>query len=209
MSWIKLDDQWMDHPKMILVGRDARDMWLASVTYCSKHLTDGFFSDKLLPQLAVMAGVDVAKVWQFATALVEVCLWDACDGGYMVHDYLEYNPTKEQALATREARKEAGRAGGVAKASKMASKNVAKPKQNSSKSLPPPRTPIPEELREESAAPAKPDAAAKPKRKQLSPEDKALADKAKTLVCTFADVSQIPVIQKEWPRYMRKAKERA
>lgn len=124
MSWIKLDDQWMDHPKVIEAGRDARDMWLASITWCAKHLTDGKFSANLLPSLAVAAGVDVANCQTFASVLVGVGLWDATQDGYSVHDYLDYNPSKEQALATREARKEAGRAGGIAKASKMPSKNV-------------------------------------------------------------------------------------
>jgi hypothetical protein len=134
MSWVKLDDQWMDHPKIIMAGRDARDMWLASITWCSKHLTDGYFPVDLLPSLAVAAGVDVANCQTFATRLLEVGLWDASGTDYTVHDYLDYNPSKEQALATREARKEAGRAGGVAKASKMPSKPLAKTYQNSTPS---------------------------------------------------------------------------
>jgi len=130
MSWIKLDDQWMDHPKIIKAGRDARDMWLASITWCAKHLTDGYFPKDLLTSLAVSAGIDVANCQTFATRLVEVSLWDATSDGYMVHDYLDYNPTKEQALATKSARKEAGRAGGLAKSlansQQNPSKNVAK-----------------------------------------------------------------------------------
>lgn len=130
MSWIKLDDQWMDHPKIIAAGRDARDMWLASLTYCSKHLTDGYFNKKLLPSLAVMAGLDVANCQDFASVLLEVGLWDATDNGYTVHDYLVYNPSKEQALATRNARKAAGSVGGKQKASKMLANGLAKSYQN-------------------------------------------------------------------------------
>lgn len=126
MAWIKLDDNWMDHPKIIRAGRDARDMWLASITWCAKHLTDGYFPKNLLPQLAVMAGIDVANCQSFANVLLEVCLWDASGDQYIVHDYLDYNPSKEQATATKEARKQAGMAGGKQKASKMASKIVAK-----------------------------------------------------------------------------------
>jgi hypothetical protein len=126
MSWIKLDDNWMDHPKIILAGRDARDMWLASITWCAKHLTDGYFPKNLLPQLAVMAGIDVANCYTFATRLLDVCLWDASGDNYMVHDYLDYNPTKEQAQATREARKEAGSRGGKQKASNLLSKTPSK-----------------------------------------------------------------------------------
>lgn len=143
MSWIKLDDQWMDHPKIVKAGRDARDMWLASITWCAKHLTDGFFPKELLPSLAVSAGIDVANCQSFATTLVGLCLWDVTDFGYCVHDYLDYNPSKEQAEATKVARSQAGRAGGIAKASKNLANNVAKSQQNPSKSLPRPRPPTP------------------------------------------------------------------
>ena len=138
MPWIKLDDQWMDHPKIVRAGRDARDMWLASITWCAKHLTDGHFPPELLPALATMAGIDVANCQTFARALLDVCLWEFDEKQYTVHDYLEYNPTKSQAIATKEARKIAGTAGGLAKASKTPSKilakHLAKPKQKSAPS---------------------------------------------------------------------------
>jgi DnaD/phage-associated family protein len=131
MPWIKLDDNWMDHPKIIRVGRDARDMWLASISWCAKHLTDGIFPSELLPTLSIMAGIDVANCQTFANLLLDACLWEIVDDKYQVHDYLDYNPSKEQAESTKTARKEAGKAGGVAKASK----NVAKSKQNPSKTV--------------------------------------------------------------------------
>jgi len=149
MSWIKLDDQWMDHPKIIRAGRDARDMWLASITWCAKHLTDGYFPAELLPSLAVSAGVDVANCQTFAKTLLDVCLWESTNSQYYIHDYLDYNPTKEQTEANRIARSEAGRAGGIAKASKMPSKTLANGKQNPGKSLPRPRTPSPVKNKEE------------------------------------------------------------
>lgn len=139
MPWIKLDDHWMDHPKIVRAGRDARDMWLASITWCAKHLTDGYFPAELLPSLAVSAGVDVANCQTFAKTLLDVCLWEVEENQYHIHDYLEYNPTKEQAEATRLARAAAGKAGGLAKSkqrpskllSKTPSKAVAKVKQKS------------------------------------------------------------------------------
>lgn len=127
MPWIKLDDQWMDHPKIVKAGRDARDVWLASLTWCARHLTDGHFPAELLPSLAITAGVDVANCQTFASALVEVCLWERTENGYHIHDYNDYNPTKEQSEATKKARSEAGRVGGVSKS--------AKSKQNPGKTL--------------------------------------------------------------------------
>lgn len=156
MSWIKLDDQWMDHPKIIRAGRDARDMWLASLTWCAKHLTDGVFPAELLPALAVAAGINVANCQELATVLVEVCLWESHDGSYLIHDYLEYNPSKEQVESNKKARSKAGRAGGLAKASKTPSKTLAKSKQNSA--------PSPSPIKDKSADALLPEEAQKPKR---------------------------------------------
>ena len=134
MPWIKLDDQWMDHPKIIRAGRDARDMWLASITWCAKHSTDGFFPPELLPSLYIMAGIDVANCQTLASTLLEVCLWERTETAYHIHDYLNYQPTKEQTEINKKARSDAGRAGGVAKASKTPSKTLAKSWQKSAPS---------------------------------------------------------------------------
>ncbi len=148
MPWIKLDDQWMDHPKIIRAGRDARDIWLASLTWCARHLTDGHFPAELLPSLAVTAGVDVANCQTFASLLVDVCLWESTETGYHIHDYNDYNPTKEQAEATKKARTEAGRVGGIAKASKTPSKTLANGKQNSAPSPSPSPLPTKKETKD-------------------------------------------------------------
>jgi hypothetical protein len=55
-----------------------------------------------------------------------VGLWEVVPDGYMVHDYLDYQPSKERVEATREARAEAGAKGGRQAA---ASKNVANSQQ--------------------------------------------------------------------------------
>jgi len=101
-------------------------MWLASITWCAKHLTDGYFPKELLPSLAVSAGIDVANCQTFARTLLDVCLWELHEDQYCIHDYLEYNPTKEQAEATKIARAAAGKAGGIAKAKQMSSKLLSK-----------------------------------------------------------------------------------
>ncbi len=131
MSWVKLDDQFFFNRKIIKAGRDARDLYLASLAYCAGQLTDGFVPAEALPLLHVMAGIANDK--QIASKLLSTGLWEASDNGYIVHDYLKYNPTKEQVEITREARAEAGSRGGRAKYSKMPSKRLAKGKQNGSK----------------------------------------------------------------------------
>lgn len=159
---------------MIAAGRDARDMWLAALTYCARHLTDGYFHQNLLPSLAVMAGVDVANCQTFANALLDVGLWEIEGDVYHIHDYTDYNPTKEQAETTKKARAEAGRAGGVAKASKTSSKVLAKPLAKSKqKSAPYPYPSLINTDPSGANAPAPPEEKPKkPKREKTPPDER-------------------------------------
>lgn len=145
MSWVKLDDQFFFNSKIVRAGRDARDLYIAGLAYCAGQLTDGFIPSEALPLLAVMAGV--ANVQQNSSKLLDVKLWESAYGGYAIHDYLNYNPSKEEVLATREARAEAGARGGYAKAdnakqnpSKVPSKILAKVCPDPSPSPTPTRT---------------------------------------------------------------------
>ena len=103
MGWAKFDDQYATHPK--LVGDlEARGLDAAGICQCAKDLTDGFVSDTTL--LLIAAGA--RQPHAIAMRLVLRDRWSRDDdrGGYWIHDYLEYNPTREQELARREADKQ-------------------------------------------------------------------------------------------------------
>ena len=115
MTWVKVDDQFYDHPKAIKAGRDGRDLFIAGLCYCAAQLTDGFIAAESVPLIAAKAGIPNAK--KAATTLVSVGFWDSVDGGYSVHEYLEYNPSGDKIKADRAAAKEHGlREGGLAAA---------------------------------------------------------------------------------------------
>jgi len=99
MSWVKIDDQFFSHPKVLRAGRDARDLYLAALTYCARFLTDGFVQEESLGQLASLAGIE--DVTASVTALLTCDMWETCKGGYRIHDYLDYNPSAEQVKAKR------------------------------------------------------------------------------------------------------------
>ena len=132
MAWAKLDDGFADHPKVIEAGPLASWLFVCGLTYCARQLTDGFIP---AGQMRKLADVDNAK--ELAQTLVSVGLWEECDGGYMIHDYLEYNPSRERVLATREVRAEVGSRGGKQKAANAATvlkeEAAAETKQNASK----------------------------------------------------------------------------
>lgn len=122
MTWAKLDDQFFSHPKVIDLSKDAKLVFLAGLTYCAGQLTDGLISPGGLRMIA--AQVDAPR--SVADELTAAGLWEAVDGGYHVHDYLEYNPTGHEVRAKREARAEAGRIGGVRSGETRAQKAQAK-----------------------------------------------------------------------------------
>lgn len=148
MPWVKLDDGFFDNDKIVAAGKDARDLYLAGLCYCARQLTDGFIPEERLSRLAIEAGATDVKdaVRRLCTVIrgARFPLWEAVDGGYRVHDYHEYNPTREEVLEMREKRAEAGKLGGQrsgevrreAKEAKHEANASAKPKQTPSKNEP-------------------------------------------------------------------------
>lgn len=126
MAWVKLDDQFADHPKVTEAGPLAAWLYICGLTYCSRLLTDGF-----IPAAQVRRLADVKSPDALAHRLVTVGLWEACEGGYRIHDYFDYQPTRERVLSTRAVRADAGSLGGKRRASNA----QADAKQDASKLL--------------------------------------------------------------------------
>lgn len=134
-SWIKVDDQFPDHPKVAAAGPLGMAMQVAALCYCNRHMTDGRIPRsvaKLLlnfdglawhetsPDGLMGAGMDVE--WQHVVDdLVKAGLWRETDAGWEINDYLVYQRSSEQIRSLSATRAEAGRRGG--------SKREATPKQ--------------------------------------------------------------------------------
>ena len=97
MPWVKLDDQFFSHPKVIDRSKDAKLLYMASLTYCAANLTDGYLSPAALRLAAAMVDVPAGV----AQELVSAGLWTRCENGYQIHDYLEYNPSAEEVKQQR------------------------------------------------------------------------------------------------------------
>lgn len=115
MGWARLDDKRADHPKLMAAGFEARGLDEAAICWSSSHETDGHIPETAVAMLAVGHG---CKNWRKVVArLVAVGRWDVVDGGWDVHDFLVYNPSKAEQDASRErthqVRSEAGRRGGL------------------------------------------------------------------------------------------------
>jgi hypothetical protein len=69
MTWIKLDDQIADHPKIVKAGPLASWLYICGLTYCARFLTDGF-----IPQEQVRRLADVKNVHELTQKLIAVGL---------------------------------------------------------------------------------------------------------------------------------------
>ena len=86
MAWVRIDDQLSDHPKIVSAGPDAAWLYISGLCYAARYLTDGF-----IPEAQVRRLSDIKNSPAAAKRLVSNGLWDAVEGGYQVHDYLDYN----------------------------------------------------------------------------------------------------------------------
>lgn len=98
MGWAKFDDAFTDHPKVAAAGPWGELLAMRAVIYCARQETDGFIPTGQLARLA--AGIPSAKAK--AAVLVTVGLWEETDGGWLIHDFLDYHPSKASRVAVRE-----------------------------------------------------------------------------------------------------------
>jgi hypothetical protein len=97
MPWGKLDDSLYDHPKLDELPPAMRlacvGLWAVSISWCNRRLTDGHVP---AGRIRLLGGTT-----QQAEALVKVRLFDKDQGGYRVHDFLDFNDSKEYVMARR------------------------------------------------------------------------------------------------------------
>src|SRR5258706_2502526 len=94
MPWFRLDDSFHSHPKVIAAGNEAIGLYVRCGTHAAEHLTAGF------------GGKNVALSYgstALADTLVRTRLWHRARGGWRIHDYLDYNPSREAVEKERKA----------------------------------------------------------------------------------------------------------
>lgn len=130
MAWVKIDDQAPRNKKLLTAGPAAAWMWVCGIAHCQAHLSEGFIAEIAIPMIGV-AGAGRSR--KLAEVLVGVGLFERVDGGYLVHDYLDFNETREEAVARKTTlaakRAASGRAGGLKSGEARREANEAKTKQ--------------------------------------------------------------------------------
>lgn len=131
MPWVRLDEEFPDHPKVSAAGPLAGWLHVCGLAYCNRYLTDGFVPHGQVPKLADfegiyvdtqpnVGGIDSPSPRMIAELLVAHGLWDEVDGGYRIHDFFDYQPSRAEVEEARRQKQEAGRKGGRARAAAKA-----------------------------------------------------------------------------------------
>jgi hypothetical protein len=110
MPWAKVDDKLHAHPKAARAGLEALGLHLLAMSHVAAYETDGHVLARFPFEKAGEQGDGLAAT------LVESGLWELNGDGWMIHDWLKYNPSKREAKQLAKARAVAGKAGGKAKA---------------------------------------------------------------------------------------------
>ena len=114
MAWAKLDDRFYTNRKVRKAWRQspaAIGLHVLAISYCADELLDGHVDEDF-----VVERIPDAKARRKITdALVAAGLWVVDGDGWLIVNYLEYNPSRAEVEQRREQAKAAAARGGKAK----------------------------------------------------------------------------------------------
>lgn len=102
MTWLKLDDKFAGNPKITPLSDGAFRLHVAGMLYCAQHETDGRIPPEAVPTL--MPKFRRGYLDELISS--DRDLWHRNGVGYVVHDFTEYNPSRDQLQARRRATRE-------------------------------------------------------------------------------------------------------
>jgi hypothetical protein len=94
MTWVKIDDTFPDHPRVVGLTDAAFRTHVAGLCYSARYLTDGSIPTSALRSIGTRKA---------ATELEEAGIWARSDHGWLIRDYLDYNPSRADVEDKREA----------------------------------------------------------------------------------------------------------
>lgn len=92
MPWFRLDEAFHHHPKVRQAGNAPIGLWVRCGTWSAQYLTDGYITAEVAHDFGSQREID---------RLTNTGLWVTNGAGFVIPDYLEYNPSAEQVRAER------------------------------------------------------------------------------------------------------------
>lgn len=96
MSWVRLSDNYIDHPKFVALSHRAFRLWHEGLAYARRHQTDGLIPFSIVRSLRHFTK---GSEKELATPYIPTAapLWELIPAtGYKIHDYLDWNLSKEE-----------------------------------------------------------------------------------------------------------------
>jgi hypothetical protein len=145
LSYLLIDDCFMTHPKVVGLRATAIALHMEALCYCARHLTDGF-----VPVSVPFRSRFVPKWETRQRAILELKgtgLWIEVEGGFQIHDYLDWNPDRASVLEKRRRATERKRRSRAKQKSKVSRRDKAVTRDTGHS----PPLPFPKEGEEEAA----------------------------------------------------------
>lgn len=139
MGWVRISDDFYDHPKFTDITPLSVALWVAGLAYCNRNLTNGYIPESAAKRLLDFDGLAYETGGnEFVAAMEDDCaplalygltsvgLWH--ENGHdcptcpqpgrrrlYVHDYLRYQPSADEIKEQRKKRSEAGKKGAASR----------------------------------------------------------------------------------------------
>jgi len=91
MTWIKIDDSFPDHPKVVGLSDKSFRVYISSLCYAGRYLTDGFIPMTII---ARFADEDMSYVAELTNS--GLLKEDISNNGFTIHDYLAHQTSRQQ-----------------------------------------------------------------------------------------------------------------
>lgn len=92
MPWVRLDDMMPMHPKLTGLSDPAFRLYICGICWSSLHCTDGHIPEDQFRYVAPT----LRRPRTAADQLVLAGLWEKNGSGWLIHDYLEYQPSADR-----------------------------------------------------------------------------------------------------------------
>jgi hypothetical protein len=103
VTWLRVDDAMLDHPKWVRAvrfgGSHAIHLWLALATWSAKHLTDGVIPNDMV---ATVRGPQRRHSAALSALVRSELVHVDGQGTITLHDFTRYNPSRLDILSERE-----------------------------------------------------------------------------------------------------------
>jgi hypothetical protein len=108
LPWVRFDDQFPINRKVARLSDPAFRLHVSAIFWSARNLTDGSVPTEDLP----LAAPGSRRLDGLVAELVDRGLWIATPPlGWVINDYLEYQPSRQVVKAMREGKSDGGRKG--------------------------------------------------------------------------------------------------